>query len=153
MENTMRISQGLKWLGLGLLVTTAGLITTNCTMLSLNYASLEPGAKPPPSPAIKAKSLEAWRARRADLTEAFEAHVYGPWPEDLRADRVDRRIVVADLPGSGGALEELTVSLGGRTFRLGLALPEGASREAPVPLILAQTFADNCHALDRKSVV
>jgi len=141
----MRILAILKWFGLALFVVIAGLVTTNCTMLGLNYASLDPEAKPAPRPPITAPSLKAWQAGRANLKAAFETHVYGPWPNALSARLIERRIAVADLPGPGGVLEELTVSLGGRTIRLGLALPEQVPPDAPVPLILAQTFADNCH--------
>jgi len=123
------------------------LVMTNCTMLGLNYASLETGNKGAPYPAIAARSLTDWQAQRGALLTAFEREIYGPWPEGLAVTLIETRIVDDAYMDGRGTLEELTIQLGqgdtARTFQLGLATPNSAT-DTPAPLIIGQTFSSNC---------
>lgn len=138
--------QVLKWISLFAALALAGLVVSNAAMLGLNYASLETANKTAPKPAIEAASVEDWSGRKAALRQAFEEHVYGPWPDGLAVARVSRRLVDADYAGGRGRLEEIVIRVGrgdgARRFHLGLAVPEG---EGPFPLIIGQTFAPNCY--------
>ena len=122
-------------------------LMTNCTMLGLNYASLEVGNKPDARPEIDAASLAEWEAGREGLVQTFEALVYGPWPEGQDVQLVGRRMVDDTLAGGRGTLEELKIRVGSgkgaRSFHVALALPKS---DRPVPLIISQTFASNCGA-------
>lgn len=137
----------LKWL----VQIVAGLVgltlLTNCTMLGLNYASLEVDNKPDARPEIAATTLAEWDAGRDALIETFEEVVYGPWPEGQAVELVSRKLVDAELVGGRGTLEELIVRVGSgegaRSFHVALALPDAAQ---PVPLIISQTFSSNCGA-------
>lgn len=145
----------LAWTGRLLLLGLGGLLVANCTMLGLNYASLEIGNKPAPRPAIAADTLEAWRDQRAALKHAFEAHVYGPWPEGLPVKRISRRVAEPDYLAGRGVLEEWVVRIGhgdgARDFRLGLARP--ADRETgPHPVIVGQSFVSNCYVFASSSL-
>ena len=73
-------------------------LMTNCTMLGLNYASLEVGNKPDARPEIDAASLAEWEAGREGLVQTFEALVYGPWPEGQDVQLVGRRMVDDHFP-------------------------------------------------------
>ncbi|MEQ9316383.1 MAG: hypothetical protein RLN72_11075 [Henriciella sp.] len=120
---------------------------SSCTMLGLNYASLEVDNKPDATPAITASSLADWDAQRPALIETFEEVVYGPWPEGLAVELVDRRLVNPELAGGKGRLEELTVRVGSgegaRDFKVALAIPNTGT---PAPLIISQTYGSNCGA-------
>ncbi|MEM7328770.1 MAG: hypothetical protein AAF437_08530 [Pseudomonadota bacterium] len=112
-----------------------------CTMLGLNYASLETDNKPIPSPSI---SLPF----DADDTRAtLEAELYGPWPGNLPVAASNRQVIDADYLGGRGTLEEITLTIGdgdgARSFPVVIAIPNSA-RERPVPLLISQTFSDNC---------
>ncbi len=130
-------------LGLAVLV----LVTSNCTMLSLNVASLRIDDKAPATPALEVRSLDAWRTQVDGLRDAFARHVYGPWPDGLAVSFGATRVVDAGYQDGLGRLEETPITIGdgagARTFRLVTAhpvLPAGTR----APLILAQTFAKGC---------
>jgi len=112
-----------------------------CTMLGLNYASLETENKPVPRPALTLPFDPA--ATRATL----EAELYGPWPADLPVSASDVRVIDANYLGGRGTLEEITLTIGegdgARSFPVVIAIPNQA-KEHPVPLIVSQTFSDNC---------
>ncbi|MEL6257539.1 MAG: alpha/beta hydrolase [Pseudomonadota bacterium] len=130
-------------LGLGL----TALIASNCTMLTLNYASLETANKPVPTPVIEAASLQDWEASRPALFEAFSTHVYGPWPDGWTVSFGETRIVDDQYQGGLGVLEETPVTIGtgnaARTFHLVTAYPKTRPASG-APVILAQTFSSNC---------
>ena len=125
----------------------AGLVVSNCTMLSLNYASLDTANKPDARPAIAVADLADWRAQEEALRQAFADHVYGPWPEGLASRLVSRRVADAGYAGGRGQLEEWVIEVGegeaARRFHLGVALPAG---DGPFPLVIGQTFAPNCYS-------
>lgn len=134
----------IKYAGI-LLVSFVGLLMlTNCTMLGLNYASLETENKPAAYPAITAASLADWEAGRPALIEQFEEIVYGPWPAGTPVELVSRRTVQEDYLGGRGTLEELKIKIGAgddaREFMLGLATPNTPN----APLIISQTFSGTC---------
>ncbi|MHA7898634.1 MAG: glucuronyl esterase domain-containing protein [Henriciella sp.] len=135
------IWQILKWT---LRLMLAGIILMGmsaCTMLGLNYASLETENRPDPTPELTLPfNAEATRA-------TLEAELYGPWPGELPVSVGESRIVDADYLGGRGTLEEVLVTIGAgdgaRTFPIVIAIPNQAS-ERPVPLVISQTFSDNC---------
>ncbi len=131
-------------IGLGLLA----FIMSSCTMLGLNYASLETDNKPEAMPQIQAASFEDWAAGRAELKEAFETHIYGPWPSGLAVSFGETRRVDGAL-GALGVLEETPITLGtgegARTFHLAVAYPAFAPAGG-VPVVIGQTFSSNCSA-------
>jgi hypothetical protein len=135
------IMQGLKW---GMRFILAGLIIaimSACTMLGLNYASLETENKPPANPDLSLPFDAA--ATRATL----ESELYGPWPAALPVSASPPRIIDGDYLGGRGSLEEITLTIGegdsAREFPVVIAIPNQAN-DAPVPLIISQTFSDNC---------
>lgn len=114
---------------------------TACTMLGLNYASLETENKPVPRPDI-ALPFDA-ESTRATL----ETELYGPWPGDLPISASAPRVIDANYLGGRGTLEEITMTIGegdgARSFPVVIAIPNQA-RERAVPLLVSQTFSDNC---------
>ncbi|RIJ23900.1 hypothetical protein D1224_06520 [Henriciella barbarensis] len=141
------IFKGLSWT-LRLVVGAVLLVLmTNCTMLGLNYASLEVDSKPDARPEITATALSEWEDGRNALIETFETFVYGPWPEGQAVRLVSRTMIDDGFAGGRGSLEELVIEVGSddgaRRFHVALALPES---ETPVPLIISQTFSSNCGA-------
>ena len=132
----------VKWVVWGLLMGLVLLVVSNCTMLGLNYASLSTDGKPAPVPQITATTEPEWVAQRPGLKAAFEANVYGPWPAGTPVSVISRRVADPAYKDGLATLEELEVAVGGNTFRLGLATPNIG--ETPFPLIIAQTFSDNC---------
>ena len=136
------------WLGRLALLGLAGLIVANCTMLGLNYASLETRNKPAPHPPIVADTLEAWQTQRAPLKSAFEAHVYGPWPAGLPVQVRSKRVADPDYLDGRGVLEEWVLRIGqgdgARDVHLGLARPAKRG-SGPHPVIVAQSFVGNCY--------
>lgn len=134
---------GLKWairLVLGA-IFIGGL--ANCTMLGLNYSSLDTDNKPAPSPVLTA-DFDADETRRI-----LEDELYGPWPGNLSVSATEPRIVDADYLGGKATLEEVMLTIGegegARTFPVVIVLPKTAN-EAPVPLLISQTFSSNCSA-------
>ena len=135
------IMQGLKW---GMRLILAGIVIammSACTMLGLNYASLETENKPAPHPTLTLPFDAA--ATRTTL----ETELYGPWPGDLPIAASKTRIIDENYLGGRGTLEEIILTIGegdaARSFPVVIAIPNQAT-ERPVPLIISQTFADNC---------
>lgn len=137
----MLVWQIVKW---SIRLVLAGIVIAGmsaCTMLGLNYASLETDNKPAPSPALTLPFDEV------ETRATLENELYGPWPGNLPVTVGETRIVDANYLDGRGTLEEVTVTIGAgdtaRTFPIVIAIPNQAST-APVPLIISQTFADNC---------
>ncbi|MEM9739709.1 MAG: hypothetical protein AAF829_07550 [Pseudomonadota bacterium] len=132
-------------------LTLVGLITlgivSSCTMLGLNYASLETGNKPDAAPEIILTDLQDWERQRAELLRDFQDIVYGPWPQDLAVSLVSRRVADENFAGGIARLEEFQIRLGvgdaAEDFFLGLAVPKSAARGS-LGLVIGQTFSDNC---------
>jgi hypothetical protein len=143
------LGHSIKWVLRAIIFAGLCLGLANCTMLGLNYSSLETENKPAPMPALTARFDAA--ATRATL----EAELYGPWPENLPVSASKPRMIDANYLGGTGTLEEIMVTIGAgetaRTFPVVLALPNRA-KTAPVPLIISQTFADNCSVFPNDSV-
>jgi hypothetical protein len=122
-------------------------LMSSCTMLGLNYASLDTDNKPDARPVITAKTLGEWEAGRADLLKTFETFEYGPWPSGLAVELIDRRMINPELANGAGTLEELAIRVGSgegaRLFHVALALPAGNEKS---PLIISQSFSSNCEA-------
>ncbi|MEL6413580.1 MAG: hypothetical protein AAFQ15_01415, partial [Pseudomonadota bacterium] len=100
------IWQFLKWtmrLILGAIVI-AGM--SACTMLGLNYASLETDNRPAPTPEISLP-FDADGTR-----EILEAELYGPWPENLPVTASEPRMIDDNYLGGRGTLEEITMTIG-----------------------------------------
>ncbi|MEM9180733.1 MAG: hypothetical protein AAGA89_13540, partial [Pseudomonadota bacterium] len=112
-----------------------------CTMLGLNYASLETDNKPIPRPDISLPFDAV--ATRATL----EAELYGPWPGGLPVSASAARMIDDNYLEGRGTLEEITLTIGAgdgaRSFPVVIAIPNQAS-DRPVPLLISQTFSDNC---------
>jgi hypothetical protein len=92
-------------------------------------------------------TAQDWAERRAPiLRKAFEDHVYGPVPTELKAVELSRRVVDADYLGEA-VLEEIDVRIGeasdAPTFRIALALPKEAVAGRSVPLLVNQNFCGN----------
>ncbi|GAB5458523.1 MAG: hypothetical protein Hens3KO_15530 [Henriciella sp.] len=138
----------LKWIAR--IILGAGLVLglANCTMLGLNYSSLDTDNKPVPSPALTA-DFNADETRRT-----FEDELYGPWPTDLPVSASDWRMVDSDYLGGRGTLEEISITIGegqtARTFYVVVALPN--QNNGPAPVILSQTFSDNCSVFPEDQV-
>lgn len=139
------IAQIFKWLTRGFVVAVIAGGMIGCTQLGLNYASLETDNKPIPQPAL-GDSFDADAARAT-----LEAELYGPWPADLPISAAPARMIDDNYLGGRGTLEEVLFTIGegdaARTFPVVLALPN-SSADTPVPLLISQTFADNCSAFD-----
>ena len=112
-----------------------------CTILGLNYASLETGNKPAPMPQL------ALPFDDVETRATLENELYGPWPRNLAVRVGETRIIDDQYLGGRGTLEEITLTIGdgeaARTFPVVIAYPNKA-KQTPVPLIISQTFADNC---------
>ena len=112
-----------------------------CTMLGLNYASLETDNKPAPYPELTLP-FDAAAARTT-----LETELYGPWPGALPISASEPRMIDENYLGGRGTLEEITLTIGAgetaRSFPVVIAIPNEAE-ERPVPLIISQTFSDNC---------
>ena len=112
-----------------------------CTMLGLNYASLETENKAEAVPEISLPFDGA--AARATL----EDELYGPWPANLPVTTGERRVVDANYLGGRGTLEEVELIIGegatARRFPVVIAIPNTA-KDKPGPLLISQTFSSNC---------
>ena len=77
----------------------------------------------------------------------LENELYGPWPANLPVSASDARVIDDNYLGGRGTLEEITLTIGAgdtaRSFPVVIAYPN-AAKAAPVPLIISQTFSDNC---------
>ncbi|RAN35231.1 hypothetical protein HY3_09170 [Hyphomonas pacifica] len=128
-----------------ILILVLGLVMSSCTMLGLNYASLEVDNKPAPSPAIEAQALVNSSQERAALMEKFENTLYGPWPKGMPVTWGEAQIVSDNILNGKGVLKEMPVTVGegagARTFFLVVALPKG---EGPFPVVISETFSSNC---------
>lgn len=122
------------------------IVASSCTQLGLNYASLEVENKPAARPALAVQSRADWEQREAPEQRALlETHVFGPVPVGIASRIVSRRMVDPRYMGGRAVLEEFLIELGegqnAVAFHLALATPKNT--DAPVPLIIGQTFCDN----------
>ncbi|MEE2929661.1 MAG: hypothetical protein VX599_03015, partial [Pseudomonadota bacterium] len=115
------ILQLLKWtvrLILAVIILSA---MSACTMLGLNYASLETENRPEPRPVLDA-GFDPDQTRRT-----LEAELYGPWPENLPITVGETRMIDDAYLGGRGTLEEIMITIGSgdgaRTFPIVLAVP------------------------------
>jgi len=135
------IPRFVKWILSFGLIGLFGLGLSSCTLLGLNYASLETGNKPWPAP-----ELSLPLDRQAIIT-ALQDELYGPWPDEMAVRIVSRRVIEPDYLDGKGHLHEFMLSVGSgdatRQVPLILALPVSSSQQA-VPLIISQTFFSNC---------
>lgn len=136
--------RAIKYAGILLAGLVGLLVLTNCTMLGLNYASLETANKPAASPEITSTSRAEWLSGRDALKKQFEDIVYGPWPAGAPVELISRQTVIEDYLGGRGMLEELRIKIGSGddapVFVLGLATPNSQN----APLIISQTFSSTC---------
>ena len=95
-----------------LLIFVTALIMSSCTMLGLNYASLETANKPAPQPELNVAAIVNEPAYRSDVMQGFEDVLYGPWPEGLPIEWGEPRLVDANLLSGKGRLEEIPVTIG-----------------------------------------
>lgn len=133
--------QILKWTVRLILAGVILMGMSACTMLGLNYASLETDNRSAPTPDIALPfDVSATRA-------TLEAELYGPWPDGLAVSASAPRIVDDAYLGGRGTLEEITLTIGSgegaRSFPVVIAIPNQA-KSGPVPLLVSQTFSDNC---------
>ncbi len=135
------IWQSFKWLIR--LVLAGGIIAgmSACTMLGLNYASLETDSKPAPTPDLTLPFDEV------ETRATLENELYGPWPSGLPVSAGAPKVIDANYLGGRGTLEEVTLTIGegdgARSFPIVIAYPNKA-KSGPVPLIISQTFSNNC---------
>ena len=143
----------LRWTGLSLLAGVMLLIGSSCTMLGLNYASLDTDNKPVATPPIDVTALISDPAERARLKGLLQETLYGSWPEGLPVSFGDWRVIVPDYLEGRGTLEELDITIGAgpgaRTFQLVAAFPSGAVH---APVVIAQTFGSNCATFPEQPV-
>ena len=116
------------------------LMLSNCTMLGLNYASLETANKPAAYPAITPTTLVDWQAERGALQKQFEDVMYGPWPAGVPVELVSRETVHDNYLNGRGTLEKLIIKIGAgedaREFMVGLATPN----DVGAPLIICLLY-------------
>ncbi|MEM9668350.1 MAG: alpha/beta hydrolase [Pseudomonadota bacterium] len=127
---------------LGIVAVTA----TSCTMLGLNYASLEVDNKPVARPVLDISSADSWLNEQAPrLRSDLEQHVFGPVPVGLPSKVISKKIVDDRFLDGLGTLEEYVIQIGngadGVQFHLAAVFPNRTSR--PAPLIVSQTFSQN----------
>lgn len=143
----------LKWIGLTLLAVLTLLVASSCTMLGLNYASLDTDNKPAAVPALDIPRLMTPEGR-AEAMKLLEDTLYGPWPQGLPVAISDWRVINPDYLEGRGTLEELDITIGrgdgARTFQLVAAFPANALAN---PLVLSQTFSSNCAVFPREPVM
>ncbi|MEM1035224.1 MAG: hypothetical protein AAGI14_00555 [Pseudomonadota bacterium] len=133
--------QVLTWIIRLILAMSVLGVMASCTMLGLNYASLDIDNKPDASPSIPDPF------DRAFTKATLETELYGPWPKNLPISAGERRMVDPDYLDGRGTLEEIMLTIGegdgARTFPIVLAVPNTA-KLGPVPVIISQTFSGNC---------
>ncbi len=143
----------VRWSGLAVLSGLILLVASSCTMLGMNYASLDTDNKPWPEPPLDLAELGTEEGREA-LRRRFEASLYGPWPEGLAVSWTDWQLIDADYLSGRGTLEQRIVTLGegagARNFALVLAMPKAAG---PLPVVISQTFASNCAVFPDQPIV
>lgn len=134
-----------KWTGITFGLGLILLVTTNCTMLGLNHASLKTADKFAATPSLSAGLIARDPAARAALRGQFEDALYGPWPEGLAPRLVSHTVIDAAYHDGKATLEEFLVEVGSgdgaRKFHLVAVLPSGPG---PHPIIVSQTFSNNC---------
>ena len=147
-----RRGRGLRILqALGLTGLVAAIIAgmASCTMLGFNYASLEIRNKAMLRPPLDT-DLD-----RARIKATLASDLYGAWPTDLPAAMSQPRILNAEYLAGQASLEEVQVTIGNgsaaRSFPVIIILPKHAAVR-PVPLIISQTFLDNCAVLPGQPV-
>ncbi len=128
------------------LILVVALVMSSCTMLGMNYASLETANKPAPSPVLDLPAITAEGSpEREALKQAFEDVLYGPWPAGMPVSFGDWQMIDPDYLDGRGTLEEVAITVGSgegaRTFSLVTAFPNASG---PVPVVISQTFADTC---------
>lgn len=142
----------LRWLGISILAGLTLLVAASCTMLGLNYASLETANKPAAAPALDIPRLMTPEGRD-DAMKMLEDTLYGPWPVGLPVSFSDWRMINDAYLEGRGTLEELDITIGkgagARTFQLVAAFPNGAHA---LPLVLSQTFSSNCAVFPGEAV-
>jgi hypothetical protein len=142
----------LRWIGLSFLAGFTLLVASSCTMLGMNYASLETDNKPVVVPPLDIPRLMTPEGR-ADAMKMLEDTLYGPWPAGLPVAISDWRIINADYLEGRGSLEELDITIGkgdgARTFQLVAAFPKTARA---APLVISQTFSSNCAVFPDEAV-
>ncbi|MEL6860681.1 MAG: hypothetical protein AAGL11_02500 [Pseudomonadota bacterium] len=135
------ILQGLKWIFRLILAGMTIALMSSCTMLGLNYASLNTDNKPAPTPTLTLPFDDV------ETRATLENELYGPWPGNLPVSVGEARIVDDAYLNGRGTLEEVMLTIGegdgARTFPVVIAYPNEA-KDAPVPLIISQTFSGNC---------
>ena len=121
------------------------LVMSNCTMLGMNYASLETGNKALPQPPLDVQAITGSSATRDELKQAFEDTLYGPWPKGMPVTFSQWHVVDPDYLDGRGTLEESEITIGSgegaRLFHLVAAFPK-SDRSSPV--VVSQTFSTNC---------
>jgi hypothetical protein len=127
-----------------------------CASTGTALASLrvDPDSSLPP---LNATSLADWEVERAGLLRQFEELMYGTWPSGLAVEIGSTRVVDENYLGGRGRLEETVIALGKpdadgrrRAFFLVVAYPK--SVEGPMPVIIGQTFSQNCQVFLSTSV-
>ena len=140
------------------------LVLAACTPLGLNTASTNLTSQEAATPGVldafegdpAVATPRDWSERRAPvLKKAFEDHVYGPVPLELKATEIRRRVVDANYQGDG-VLEEIDVRIGeaadAPTFRIALALPKDAAAGHPAPLLVNENFCGNAGTMASASL-
>jgi (4-O-methyl)-D-glucuronate---lignin esterase len=128
------------------LILVVALVMSSCTMLGMNYASLETDNKPAPKPALNVPAITTEGSpEREALKQRFEDVLYGPWPAGMPVSFGDWQMIDPEYLDGRGTLEEVEITIGSgdgaRSFMMVTAFPK-ASR--PVPVVISQTFADTC---------
>jgi hypothetical protein len=134
-------------------IIAAALALTGCTPLGLNTASTDFAREASARPGVldafgddpSVVTREHWVSRRASLLRAaFEKHVYGPVPADLKGVEIDRKLVDPDYANGAGTLEEIHIRVGegpdAVTYMVALAIPKTASTRTPAPLLINENF-------------
>ncbi|MEZ5998016.1 MAG: hypothetical protein R3B98_04920 [Hyphomonas sp.] len=129
-----------------ILIFVVALVMSSCTMLGMNYASLDVDNKPAAAPTIDVAALNNPDGReRNRLMHTFEEVLYGPWPYNMPVSFGDWTMIDPDYLNGRGTLEEVAITIGSgegaRTFHMVTAFPKA---QGPVPVVISQTFADNC---------
>jgi len=127
-----------------------------CASTGTALASLT--VKPDPTlPPLKATTLAEWEVERAGLVGQFEDIMYGTWPEGLAVEFGETRVVDENYLDGRGRLEETLILLGNpdeagkqRGFSLVVAYPKDV--DGPVPVVIGQTFSQNCEVFLSKKV-
>lgn len=128
-----------------LLLLVIVLVMSNCTMLGLNRASLTVADKPAASPKIESLDYVDPQKRQA-IKQAFENSLYGIIPDVLSVEVVDTRSILSERVEGLGTLEEIDIEIDfgslKRSIKVVLAVPTAMKNNTP--LIISQTFSDNC---------